>query len=118
MATQELQRTTATVRPIGTIWEEDGVVYLRLEMPGVTKDNLDIHVEGDQLVVYGRRADLPEGAHPLVRERRRGDFRQVYTVGDTIDREKIEASLENGVLLLTLRLKEAVRPRRIEVKAG
>ncbi len=117
MATQELEKT-ATVRPVGTIWEEGGVIYLRLEMPGVDKSDLDVRIEDDQLVIHGKRSDLPKDAHNVVRERRRGDFRQVYTVDDTVDREKIEANLESGVLLVTLHLKEAVKPRRIEIKAG
>ncbi len=118
METRQIERRTAGIRPVGTIWEEDGVVYLRLEMPGVDKDRLDVHVEDDQLVIRGRRGELPEGARYVVRERRSGDFHQVYTVDDTVDREKIEANLEDGVLLVKLHLKEAVKPRRIEIKAG
>ncbi len=117
MAAKELEKA-ATVRPVGTIWEENGVVHLRLEMPGVEKKDLDVRVEDDQLVIHGRRTELPEGARHVVRERRRGDYYQVYTVDDSVDRDKIAANLDNGVLYVTLHLKEAVKPRRIEIKTG
>jgi HSP20 family protein len=99
-------------------WEKDGKVMLRLDMPGVEKDNVDIRIEDDQLIVHGTRADEGEEQNYVLRERRRGDFHQVFTLDETIDREKVDAKMEKGVLTLTLQLQEAVKPRKIQVKAG
>ncbi|MFP4374777.1 MAG: Hsp20/alpha crystallin family protein [Spirochaetaceae bacterium] len=118
MAKQEME-TRNSVRPVGNMcWEADGTVMLRLDMPGVDKDNVDVHIEDDQLIIHGSRPDESEGRSYVLRERRRGDFHQVFTLDQTIDREKVDASMDKGVLTLTLHLQEAVKPRKIEVKTG
>jgi HSP20 family protein len=87
-------------------------------MPGVTKENLDINIENNQLHIVGKReTESKEGKH-IIKERRDGDFYQVYTLDDTVDKNKVEATLENGILLVTLNLKEAEKPKKIEVKTG
>lgn len=108
--------TRREVRPKSCISQEDGLVRLRLEMPGVKKDGLDIRVDNDELTIVGRRSFDDENKTYLVRERPRGDFVQHYTLDETIDREKIDADLHDGLLTLELHLKEAVKPRKIEVK--
>lgn len=119
MAQQEMEKTRNSVRPVGNMcWEADGSVMLRLDMPGVDKDNVDIRIENDQLIIHGSRPAESEDRHYVLRERRRGDFHQVFTLDQTIDREKIDASMDQGVLTLTLHLQEEVKPRKIEVKAG
>ena len=115
-ATKELD-TRRTIRPVCNIWEENGTVTLRLEMPGVPKENIDLRVENDHLFVRGSRPQPEENRNYVIRERAWGDFAQSYTLDETIDRERIDAKMEHGVLTVTLHLKEAVKPRRIEVKA-
>ena len=109
--------TRRTIRPVCNIWEENGAVTLRLEMPGVPKENIDLRVENDHLIVRGNRPQPEENVNYVVRERLWGDFSQSYTLDETIDRERIEAKMEHGVLTVTLHVKEAVKPRKIEVKA-
>lgn len=115
MATATITRRE--IRPASCITQEDGHVRLRLELPGVQKDGLDIQVDNEQLTIIGRRSFDDENRSYLLQERRRGDFVQHYTMDETIDREKIEADLHDGVLTLKLHLKEAVKPRKIEVKS-
>ena len=118
MAEQEME-TRNSVRPVGNMcWEAYGSVMLRLDMPGVDKEHVDIRIEDDQLIVHGSRSAESEDRTYVLRERRRGDFHQVFTLDQTIDREKIDASMDKGVLTLTLHLQEAVKPRKIEVTAG
>jgi HSP20 family protein len=101
--------------PACTISEEAGIVTARLEMPGVTKEGLEIKVQGNELSVSGERAAPPSGGNYLLRERSSAGFRKVFTLDDTIAHDKIEAKLENGVLSLRLHVKEAAKPRRIEI---
>lgn len=115
MATRELAMNR--VRPFSNIMEQNDAVVLRLEMPGVRKENLELNVENDRMVIIGRRDPMPEEARYVVRERRIGEFFQSYTLDDTIDRNRIDAKLEHGILTVTLHLKESEKPRRIEVKA-
>jgi HSP20 family protein len=121
MATaQEVERKegTPTVRPISNICEENGKVVLRLEMPGVSKDDVDVRIEDDHLVVQGKRSEqIPENGKFVVRERLRGDYYQRFTLDDTVDREKVEAKMDHGILTVTLNLKESVKPRKIEIKS-
>lgn len=107
-----------TIRPASLCIEEEGRILLMLDMPGVSRDGVDIQIEDNELNVTGRRTRQRVEGTTLVKERLDGDFRAGYTVDDTIDARKIEASLDNGVLTVTLHVKEAVKPRRIPVKSG
>jgi HSP20 family protein len=85
-------------------------------MPGVTKEGLEINVENNQLEIFGKRKESKVEGKYILRERQFGDFYQIYTIDETIDRNKIEASLENGNLLVTLHIKEAEKPTKVKVK--
>jgi HSP20 family protein len=117
MADADVKRRTY-VRPVGNIREEDGKVFLCLELPGVQKDALDLRIENDQLVIEARRAEPEHTGEYVVRERIMGDYYQSYTLDDTIDREKVDARMENGVLTVTLHMKESVKPRKIQITSG
>jgi HSP20 family protein len=101
--------------PVTDICEEEGKVMLRVEMAGVEKSNLDIQIDNDQLIIEGKRGDILAEGDFLVRERSMADYRKVFTLDETIDREKISATMENGILFLDLQLKEAVKPRKISI---
>jgi HSP20 family protein len=103
------------VRPACRIQETEGAVELVLEMPGVNRESIDINIDGDALTVVGHRTAADDETSYLVRERRGGDFKAVYTIDERVDRENVEARMEHGLLHLTLHLKEEVKPRKIEV---
>ena len=114
---KEKKEPVRFIRPLCLICEEEeGAVTLKLEMPGVSKDRLDIDVDGNELQITGTRESSGSEGTYLVRERPLGTFRQIYTIDDTIDRNRIEASLERGMLTLSLHRKEAEKPRRITIK--
>jgi len=97
------------------IYEENGKVICKLEMPGVSKEALDIKVDGGRLIIDGRKTtEQPKGEYRL-HEIRDGDFHHEFTIDDTIDRNKIDAVIRNGVVTLTLYIKEAEKPRKINV---
>lgn len=101
--------------PACSVSEAEGLVTVRLEMPGVPKEALSVKVEGNELSVFGERErEAPKGRY-LVRERRAEAYRKLFTLDETIDHERVEASLENGLVVLKLHLKEAAKPRRIEI---
>ena len=114
---EEDVRAHRTLRPVSNICQDDGKVLLRVEMPGVTKDKVDVRVENDTLTIRGER-QTPESANYLVQERMVAPFERTYTLDDSIDRENVEAHMEHGVLTLTLHLREQVKPRKIEIKGG
>lgn len=103
--------------PACSIYEEGDSVKVILEMPGVDKTGLEIRIEGSELLVMGRgpEADAGEAATYLLRERPRGAFYKSFAVDETIDRDSVDARLSNGILTLSLKVKEAAKPRRIEI---
>jgi HSP20 family protein len=104
-----------TLVPSCTVSEDAGIVTARLEMPGVAKEGLEIRIEGNELSIFGdRRADEARGRY-LVRERRAEAYRKLFTLDDSIDHEKVDAVLVDGILTLRLQVKEAAKPRRIEI---
>ena len=96
---------------------QDGRVRVVLEMPGVSHEGLSVKVENNELRIIGRRDKDSEEKH-ILRERGQGDFLMTYTLDETVDASKIEAVLEKGILSLTLDVKDEVKPRTIQVRAG
>lgn len=88
------------------------------DLPGVTADDLDIDFENKELTIRGRVSPRQEGSQYLFAEYGVGDFYRTFSIGESIDTEKIAAELKNGVLTLHLPKTEAVKPRKIAVKAG
>jgi len=97
------------------IYQEDGAVVLSMEMPGVTKENLSIRVDNDRLIIDGRKFMPPVKGEYRLREIRDGDYHLEYTIDDTIDRDKIDATARNGIVTLKLGIKESQKPRKITV---
>jgi HSP20 family protein len=122
MADKELMNNATQerlqIRPLYKIQEIEGKVVISIEMPGVKKEDLKINIENSELRVYGGREQIVEGGAYLVRERRAGDFVQVFTLDDTVDPNKVDATLERGMLTVELHLKEEVKPRLIQIKSS
>ena len=104
-------------RSVCDIRRKEDTIVMRLEMPGVGKDGLEVNVDGNSLVIEGRRKAEADRGEWLVREIRAGDFRMEFTIDETIDRDAIRASLDRGVLTVSLGLSEAVKPRKIAIAA-
>lgn len=103
------------IAPAATVLENGDGYTLEVEMPGVSKENLEMWVENNELTIVGRRS-MPsvEGAL-LHRESRQENFRRAFELDPSIDAEKISAKIEQGVLTLTLPKAEQVKPRKIAV---
>jgi HSP20 family protein len=103
--------------PPVNIFETDEQYVVEADLPGVTKDGLEITVEDNELTIIGRRGDFHQepNAEVLYQETRPGDFRRVFELDPTIDTAKINAKMQQGVLTLTLPKAEKVKPRKINV---
>jgi len=107
-----------SVVPPSRVLESEGKVVVRLEMPGVAQSDLEIRVEGQELTVIGKRQEPATHGTWLLRERRHGDLQKTYSVDGSIDLDKIDAELSNGILTLTLPMKDAAKPKRIEIRSA
>ncbi|HAX17662.1 MAG TPA: heat-shock protein Hsp20 [Actinobacteria bacterium] len=97
------------------IYEKEGRVFIELEMPGVSKDNLEVKIDNDLLIINGtKKINSPEGYY-LLREIRQADYHHEYTIDYTIDRNRIEASLNNGIAAVSMGIKESEKPRKITI---
>lgn len=101
--------------PEVNIYENREGYVLQAEMPGVGKDGIEITLEGNEIVLTGRRNEKPESAEALLRERQVLDYRRVFELDPAIDTGKVSARMDQGVLTLTLPKSEKVKPRKIEV---
>jgi len=115
---QQLQRERERefyVPPVNIVETDDHFV-VEADLPGVTKDGLEITVEDNELTISGRRGDSEQhSGEVLYQESRPGDFRRVFELDPTIDTSKINAKMQQGVLTLTLPKAEKVKPRKITV---
>ena len=101
--------------PEVNIFETKEGYVLEAEMPGVSKDGLEITLEGNEITIIGhRQAEAPSG-ELLFRERRLADYRRVFELDPAVDTSKVSAKMEQGVLTLTLPKSERVKPRKINV---
>ncbi len=115
--TREEKRFAFT--PKCDIWENQNSVYLEVEMPGVTDQNVDVSLEDGILTILGRVEPLNlEGYSRVYAEYEDGNFERSFRISDEIDEEKISATMKHGLLRLELPKREAVKPRRISVTAA
>ncbi len=94
----------------------DGEVVLRFDVPGVEPEKIDVTVENGILTVSATREETKtEGDEQVVRERYAGSFTRRVRLSDNLDADAIAASHADGVLELRIPVREAAKPRKIEV---
>jgi HSP20 family molecular chaperone IbpA len=102
--------------PAADIYETEEALTVVLEIPGVDKKDLEVHLENDLLKIEGRiDVSKYEGLEPLYSEYNVGHFARSFTVSNQVDGKRISAAVDNGVLTLTLPKAEESRPRRIPI---
>ena len=101
--------------PVVNVYESPDGYELQADMPGVTKEALQITLDGSELVITGRREREAVSGEPLLRERVAWDYRRVFELDPAIDTAKVSARMEQGVLTLTLPKSERVKPRAITI---
>jgi HSP20 family molecular chaperone IbpA len=115
----EFTRTRRVFMPRADIYETPDSIVVLADMPGVDEKGLDITLEKNVLTISGRVGDiqLPQDARLAYEEFEVGDYQRAFTLSDEVDRERIEATLKQGVLKLVLPKATQARMRKIAVKA-
>jgi HSP20 family protein len=104
------------VFPAVNLWEQDDAVFVEAELPGVQQADLDLSVTGDELLLKGKRVPPRDGSQAFHRrERGEGEFARAVKLPVDVNADAVEATLENGVLLVRLPKAEVVRPRKIPI---
>jgi HSP20 family protein len=117
---ERVERTWSnrTYSPQVDIVEQKEHIVVIADMPGVDENSVDINLEKNVLSIYGRVEEQDfRDYSPVYAEYGIGDYERVFTLSDEIDREKIDATVKNGVLTILLPKAEKARSRKISVKA-
>lgn len=106
------------VPPVDVIEDATGIT-LYADVPGVPKDKLHLRIEADTLTIEGEVGlTLPEGMEATHVEVAQPRYRRAFTLSQELDRERIAAELNHGVLKLRIPKAEHAQPRRIEIKVA
>jgi HSP20 family protein len=104
--------------PVVDIIEEDDELLLLADVPGARAEDIDIDFERGLLTLHARVTPRQSpDTNYLLREYGVGDFYRSFRIGEGIDPDKIDAEIANGVLRLHLPKAEAIKPRKVQVKA-
>lgn len=106
--------------PAVDIYEQEGNIVLKAEVPGVDPKDVDILVENNVLTLGGERkfdADVKKESYHRV-ERSYGTFTRSFTLPNVVDTDKIKAEYKEGVLRVTLPKKDEAKPRQISISVG
>jgi HSP20 family protein len=100
-------------------FEHDGIYTLRFDLPGVNPDHVDLTVEGNVLTVTAERAMEETGDVTwLLRERPAGTHRREVRLGDRLDAARVNASHDNGVLTVTIPMREEAKPHKVSISSS
>jgi len=115
----ELVSTASFVPPVD-IYEDEHKIVLKLEVPGMKQEDLDIQLENNNLTIRGERKfekeEKEENFHRI--ERRYGSFYRAFTIPNTVNPESVKADYDAGVLRVELEKKAEAKPKQIKVSVG
>jgi len=104
-------------QPAVDIRETADEVVLQFDMPGVSKDNVDLTVDKGMLTVVGK-ADPEEAGTAVYRETRVGDYRRQFSLTKDVDPDSITAEMDAGVLTVSIHKPEKEKPRKIKIASA
>jgi HSP20 family molecular chaperone IbpA len=106
-----------SLRPPVDIFEDAESITLMADMPGVSRERLNIEVDKDMLLVEGdARIDMPKGMEAVHADVRLTHYRRSFALSSELETDKISASLKDGVLDVRIPKRPEVQPRKIEVQ--
>jgi HSP20 family molecular chaperone IbpA len=108
-----------TLAPPVDIFEDAHGITVQAEMPGVSKDRLNVQADRSSLLIEGEAAiDMPAGMEALYADVQATKYRRSFVLSGELETERIEANLKDGVLTVRIPKRAEFRPRKIEVRAG
>ena len=107
-----------TAYPKVNVYEYDDKVGVVAEIPGIDKKNLSVDVEDDVLTIKGSKHGFDEDTNATVirRELKHSAFERKFTLGDSLDGDKIKANFKDGILSIEIPKMEEVKPKKSFVK--
>jgi HSP20 family protein len=113
----ELRQSEAPIRPPVDIREDKDGIVLCADMPGVSRDRLNLRIDGNNLIIEGQaKLELSDKAKALYADVRSSLYRRSFALSGELETTRIEASLKDGVLTVRIPKRPELRPRKIEVQ--
>lgn len=105
--------------PAADIFEDADGISVVLDMPGVSKDRLQVKADSNGLVIEGdAEIPMPEGMEAVYADVNAAHYRRSFGLTSELDAERIEAALKDGVLTLRIPKRAELKPRQIEIQAA
>jgi HSP20 family protein len=105
------------VVPPADVFEDAEGITLQLDMPGVSKERLNVQANKNALLIEGSaQIEMPRDMQALYADVRSTQYRRSFVLSDELETDKTDASLKDGVLTVRIPKRAEVRPRRIEVR--
>jgi HSP20 family protein len=111
---------TSSFAPPVDVYEDEHNVTLKIEVPGIDENDIDVRIENNVLTVHGERKFEKEEKEQNYRrvERQYGSFTRTFTLPTTVDAEKVSANYDKGILKIALPKKAEAKPKQIKVNVG
>ena len=109
-----------TLAPPVDIFEDDHGITVQAEMPGVSKDRLNVQADRNSLLIEGDAViDMPPQMEALYADVQATKYRRSFVLsGELVETERIEATLKDGVLTVRIPKRAEFRPRKVEVRTA
>ena len=104
--------------PAVDISEDSAAVYIQVELPGIKKEDVHVNVDEDNVLIIKGEKKIEEKENTTIHlmETVKGKFERRFVLPEDIDKEKIEAKYENGLLEITIKKMEKPEPKEVEIK--
>ncbi|MBP1151891.1 MULTISPECIES: Hsp20/alpha crystallin family protein [Methylocaldum] len=113
---QKPERQVVLNPPVDICEDAEGITLVA-DMPGVSRDRLNIEVDKNSLLIEGdAHFDMPEGIQALYADIRSTRYRRSFSLSPELEPNNIDATLKDGVLTLKIPKRAELRPRKIEVR--
>jgi HSP20 family protein len=113
---EEILRTEDSVLPSSDIYESSDEFVLVANMPGVSRNEIQVKVINDSLVIFGKiNYNEAVSRNYILNENEIGNYFRKFKISDAIDKTKINAKYDNGRLIVSLTKNEDVKPRTIDI---
>ena len=117
-APAQTRKPEAALQPALDIFEDSDGITLEADMPGVSKERLNVHVEGENLILEGRVLfEMPEQAQALHADVRSTLYRCSFVLSRELEVDHIRANLKDGVLQVRIPKRAELKPRRITIES-
>lgn len=107
------------LRPLVDIYEDAHGIMVQAEMPGVSKERLNIQADRNNLLIEGdAEIDMPEGMEAIYADVQATRYARSFVLSGELETDAIDAKMKDGVLTIRIPKRSEFRPRKVEVRAG